>query len=167
MARLTVVTGPPGAGKSTYACQLAAQLGAVLLDMDVLAGPVIEAGLRLAGEHPDDRDSAMYKSSFRMPVYQALFDVALQNVAHLPVVIVGPFSREIQQPDWHEQLAEQFQCDVDVVYMLCALAQRKRRMERRHSARDRAKLADWAGYVATLDAETPPRCDHRVVISDE
>ena len=60
-----IVCGSPGAGKTTYGKQLAAELGAVFLDIDMSTERLIRLSLRQSGHDPDDRDSSYFKQVYR------------------------------------------------------------------------------------------------------
>ena len=90
-----IVCGNAGAGKSTFAARLCAEQAAVLIDIDTVTERLAKLVLRGHGLPEDDRDSPEYKALLREPIYEALFDVALVNLPHLPCVIVGPFTRDV------------------------------------------------------------------------
>ena len=104
MKECHVITGPAGAGKSVHARKLAAELGACLIDSDTATERLVRAGLSLAGLDPDDRDSPEYKRAYRDAVYEAMYDLAVANLPHLPVVMAGPFTREGGDAEWPERL---------------------------------------------------------------
>ncbi len=158
--QIHVVSGPPAAGKTTYARQLAERIGAVLLDSDEVAEKLVRAGLILAGLDPDDRDSAAYKSTFREVVYETLFDLSAPHSKRLPVVIAGPFTREGGDVKWPARLAERFGVMPEFHYVWCDPTERKKRLLARGATRDLPKLADWENYVATC-RETAPVYPHR------
>ena len=160
--KLYVVCGPPAGGKTRYGRDLAVRAGAVFLDNDIAMEPVVEAGMEAAGLSRDDRDSTRYKNIFRDPVYEAMFQSAEVNLAHLPVVLAGPFTRESQQEDWPAWLAERFRVPVEVHFVSCPPEVRRKRMERRGAARDHAKLANWEAYLESTSI-TPPPFDHILV----
>lgn len=155
-----LVFGPPAAGKTVYARDLAERLGAVLLDSDEVTERLIRAGLELAGLNPDDRDSAAYKSAFRDVVYETLFDLAHSHGSRIPVVIAGPFTREGGDAEWPERLAGRFGVMPEFHYVWCDPAERKARLLVRGASRDLPKLAEWDAYVATC-RETAPVFLHR------
>jgi predicted kinase len=99
-----IVCGTPGSGKSTYARQLAAVRHATLLDIDTVTERLVRVALRQSGHNQDDRDSEYFKQTFREPVYEALFDIARENLLFQDVVIVGPFTKEIKDPGWPSKL---------------------------------------------------------------
>jgi cytidylate kinase len=70
-----IVCGSPGAGKSTYGSKLAAERRALLLDIDTCTEQIIRASLAELGLDTDDRDSDYFKSTFREPIYETLFNI--------------------------------------------------------------------------------------------
>jgi predicted kinase len=154
-ACIHLVFGPPAAGKTTYARELAEQIGAVLLDSDEVAERLIRAGLALAGMDPDDRDSPAYKTAFRDVVYETLFDLARSHAKRLPVVICGPFTNEGANAEWPEQMKVKLGVMPEFHYVWCHPDERRARLIARGEARDQPKLADWDAYVATCREASP------------
>ena len=154
--KLHLVCGPPACGKTVYGRELAAREGAVFLDNDIATEPVVQAGMEAAGLSPDDRDSPAYKKIFREPVYESLFRLADANLANLPVVVVGPFTNESQDPGWPEKLEKRFGVPVQVHFVSCAPEIRKERMIARGETRDLAKLEKWDEYMQTTTEKRPP-----------
>ncbi|MGC6564424.1 MAG: AAA family ATPase [Akkermansiaceae bacterium] len=162
MPDLTVICGPAGAGKSTYGRELAARQKACFLDSDTVTEPVVRAGMALGGEDPKDRDSSAYRKAFRLPVYQCLYDVARENLPHVDVVMVGPFTTEIRDPGWLDNLHREFRCEVEVVFVTCDEEVRLERIRERANPRDHLKLKNWEAYLAGTDLR-PPAFKHRTV----
>lgn len=160
--KIHLVSGPPAAGKTTYARQLAERIGAVLLDSDEVTERLIRAGLMLAGLNPDDRDSPAYKAAFRDAVYETLFALAQSHCSRLSVVIAGPFTREGGDAEWPSRLEARFRVMPEFHYVWCEPAERKARLQARGATRDLPKLADWDAYVATC-REVAPVYPHRWV----
>lgn len=153
--RCHIVTGPAGAGKSAYARRLAAELGACLIDSDIATERLVRAGLGLAGLDPDDRDSPAYKRAYRDAVYEAMFDLALSNLPHIPVVMAGPFTREGGEPDWPDRLEARLGVRPTLHFVWCPPEERRQRISKRGEERDRPKLADWDTYAASCREERP------------
>jgi predicted kinase len=150
-----IVFGPPASGKTVYARKLAREIGGCLLDSDGATERMVRAGLELAGCDPDDRDSVAYRTVFRDAVYETLFDVAVENLPAVPVVIAGPFTREGGGIDWPERLAARLGTTVEFHFVWCPPEIRRERIVRRGEPRDGPKLADWENYVATCREEVP------------
>ena len=163
MTRAIIVCGTPGSGKTTYAKQLAAERAATLLDIDTATERLVKVGLAESGHSPDDRDSGYFKRTYREPIYQALFDIARENLAFNDVVIAGPFTKEIRDPGWPEGLSNRLGAPVEVHYVQCDAEIRKQRLLARGDARDRAKLKDWYNYIQYYGNEEPPAFEHILV----
>ena len=162
MPQLYVVCGPAGVGKSTYGKALAAEKKACFLDSDTATEPVVRAGMELGGFDPNDRDSEVYRAAFRAAVYECLFQTAAENLPHLSVVLVGPFTSEIRKAEWPDELAERFSCELEVIFVTCPEDERYRRIKARKNPRDDLKLADWEGYLKGTDLR-PPAFEYREI----
>jgi len=158
-----IVCGSPGAGKSTYARQLAAERHAALLDIDTVTERLVRIALAQSGHSQDDRDSGFFKQNFREPVYETLFDIARENLSFQNVVIVGPFTKEIKDPDWPSKLYLSLDSLIEVHYVQCAHEIRRHRLAQRGNARDLAKLNDWSNYIQYYGEESPPVFEHVLV----
>ena len=155
MQQLHVVCGAPGAGKTTFAKKLAKDLSAVLLDSDQVTQRLIMAGLQLAGMDVNDRDSPAYKKVYRDTVYETLWDVAVINGEHLPVVVAGPFTRECGDVSWPDKIAQRTGMMIKIWFVRCPASTRKQRIAARGEERDVAKLNDWENYRKTCREEIP------------
>lgn len=155
-----IICGSPGAGKSTYAKRLSKERGASFLCIDTTTERLVRAGLQLACKDPDDRDSPLFKETFRQPIYKTLFDIARENLQWQDVVIEGPFTREIRNPNWLSELGKDLKCLVEVHYIYCPPEIRKDRLLRRGNPRDRMKLNDWQKYIQYYGSEEPPVFPH-------
>ncbi len=155
MKQCHVVSGPAGAGKSVRARQLAAELGACLIDSDIATERLVRAGLTLAGLDPDDRDSPAYKRAYRDTVYEAMFDIAVANLPQVPVVLAGPFTREGGEADWPARLERRLGVRPVMHFVWCPPELRRERMIARGEERDRPKLRDWETYAASCREERP------------
>ena len=160
MPKAIIVCGTPGSGKTTHARRLAANGVACLLDIDTVTERLVKTGLTESGHSPDDRDSDYFKRTYREPIYEALFDIARENLPFHDVVIVGPFTKEIQNPDWPADLSRKLRGSVEVHYVHCPAEIRRQRLSDRGDERDRAKLDDWAQYIQYYGDEHPPVFEH-------
>ena len=115
--KVYIVCGSPAAGKSTYAKQMATTKRAALIDIDTCTEHVVRAALSAAGHSPDDRDSNYFKKYFREAIYQSLFSIARDNLPHMDVIIVGPFTKEIRDATWPDKVKQDLQAEVKVHYI--------------------------------------------------
>src|SRR5690606_33550616 len=141
--------------------RLCREKSAVLIDIDTVTERLAKLVLRGHGLPEDDRDSPAYKALLREPIYQALFDVALDNLPHLPCVLVGPFTRERREASWPTRLAQRLGTEVEIYLVWCAPEERRRRIERRGNPRDLGKLADFERYAAEGEDGGRPPFEHR------
>jgi predicted kinase len=150
-----IVCGSPGAGKTTYAKKLASAHHAVLLDIDTATERLVRLALRESGHDPDDRDSDYFKRTFREPIYETLFDMTRENIPFQDAVVVGPFTKELRDPDWPSRLSQTLGGAVEVHYVSCPPEIRRRRLAQRGDARDLAKLRDWENYIQYYEERQP------------
>lgn len=160
MGKAIIVCGSPGAGKSTYGKTLAKRLQAAFIDIDTATERLVRLALSLSDHDPDDRDSAFYKNNFRQPVYDQLFDIARENLTQIDVVIVGPFTKELRDPQWLKKLESLLTSLVEIHYVYCNPDVRKKRMLQRKNPRDEGKFEDWNSLNAYYGDEKPPVFKH-------
>lgn len=158
-----IISGPPGAGKTTYGKRLAAETKAALLDIDTVTETIVRAGLVATGHNPDDRDSLWFKTHFREPIYETLFTIAKENLPVQDVVIVGPFTHELQDPNWPNKLEERLEAKIEVHFVTCPPNIRRQRMVLRGEPRDLAKLEEWETHKAYYGDESPPLFCHTLI----
>jgi predicted kinase len=161
------VCGRPGAGKTTYAQQLAKQRQAVLLDIDTVTDRLVRLALAESGRSEDDRDSPHFRQRFRRPIYDTLIDIARENLGWLDVVIVGPFTRETRDSSWPAQLRASLGSPVEIHYLYCRPEIRRERLAQRGKGRDLVKLADWPNYLSHQEVEKPPEFPHHFIDTSE
>jgi len=139
---LHIVCGLPAVGKTTYSTALAAELKAAFIDSDTASDTLIQAAHRAADLDPHDRDSPLYKKTYREPVYDTLFALAHQNLPHIDVIIAGPFTSELENREaWQNKLSAQMApYNVKIHHLTLPEAERLTRMQKRGALRDQAKL---------------------------
>ncbi|WP_414828668.1 AAA family ATPase [Alteromonas sp. H39] len=160
MHNLFIFAGQPGVGKSTWSARLARACGGCFIDIDAHFSHVVEAGLNLADHDQNDRDSDIFKQTFRDPIYLSMFALARDNLTHSDVVMNGPFTRELSQPDWTTQLARTYSASVHVIYLTCDATELRERIQKRGLSRDIGKLANWDHYQQRFRQSGEPLCKH-------
>lgn len=157
MQKLIFFVGVAGTGKTTVAKKLAARMPVVFLDRDTVGGRFVEALLMEEGLDKDDRDSEFYKKNLRHLEYSTTADVCIENLKlGQNVFMVSPFTQELKDPKWLEQLlasAGKTLADVDVKIVVVTLTdpeKQRKRIEARKATRDEWKLEHWEEYWKNL-----------------
>ena len=166
---LYLVSGMPAVGKTTFATRLAAKAKACLIDIDTTTEPLVQAAMAKLTGDPDDRDSPEFKETFREPVYATLFDLAEANLPNTDVVLTGPFTKELHNPDWPDQVCERLGSKhrVKCVFLHCPAQVREKRLRSRGNPRDRLKLESWQEHLKYYDTESFPAYPHFPVDSSQ
>jgi|GEM_PF-110838 len=151
--KLVFFVGTAGTGKSYLSQRLSESFSWAYLDMDTIGSPFIIKMLEMNGQDPDDRDSAFYKQHLRNLPYQALMNVAMDNLkAHQNVALIGPFTRELATPTWIEDVLKTngfTLAEVDVKVIIVEVQNAKVERDRIHNRgydRDQWKLNHWDTY---------------------
>ncbi|MGG1554165.1 AAA family ATPase [Paenibacillus ferrarius] len=161
MRKLLFFIGPAGAGKTTLAAAWARRYGGAFLDMDTLLRPAAEAIMTLARQDPTDRDSPFYKKHCRDLGYRITMDAALENLKlGLDALVIGPFTRESEDPLWLERELARIGADTESVQVRVLFvhlpdeAAYYERIRARGLALDAWKLDNWAQFRPSLARRT-------------
>jgi predicted kinase len=157
-ARLVVVCGNAGTGKTVWAKSVAHHYQSALLDLDTVSERLVTAAQLELGRDPGDRDSPDYKRIYRDAIHETLFAIVRDCAG--AVVLVAPFTKERVQPDFREWLAEKSGRAAEVHYFVCGADVREARLRARNHPRDRAKFLDYAAYRELARVESPPAYEH-------
>jgi predicted kinase len=153
-AAAVLIGGPPATGKSTLATALAPRLGAALLDLDVVTGPLTRVVSGLIGVR--DLDDPALAGLTRDARYDTLLDLAGANLrVGLPVVLVAPFSRERAAPSAWAATTRRLGADPLMVWLHLPPEELIRRLTGRALGRDEDKIRDPASFLTGLDLEPP------------
>src|SRR5258705_13182040 len=149
---VVIVAGPPGAGKSTVAPQLARALGAASIDIDATFSPIVP----LLGTHPRD--------VVRDAIYESLIASAEGSLrAGVHVVVAAPFTGERRDRLAWDRLSTRLSASGAAAVLVWLHAPRELLLERlaaRAATRDADKLADPASWLREAEPEVPPVVPH-------
>lgn len=162
-----LVGGYAGSGKTELGRILARETGWPMLDKDTLTRPVVEAALEIVGVSPNDRESDTYLNMIRPREYEALAAAAVENVAcGNSVIVTAPFIREFSDAAWIGRTRATYTdlgAKTVFVWVYCDADSMHTYIRHRGAARDAAKIADWPGYLSTINIEFRPPVEHVVV----
>jgi predicted kinase len=164
--RLILFAGHAGTGKSTLAKKalplIIEKTGQdfFFLDKDTAYGAYSAHVMQLTAHNPNDRDSPYYLQNLRDWEYSGLLNIARENLLlGVNVILVGPFSREIQSGKMFDPaaLGLPLGTNIRIAWIDLAKEAAKLRMEKRADPRDDWKLTNWDQYVTRrIDPPTHP-----------
>jgi DNA-binding transcriptional regulator YhcF (GntR family) len=166
-----LIGGYAGSGKTELGRILTREVGWPMLDKDSLTRPVVEAALEMLGQSPHDRESDFYLTKIRPREYEALAAATRENVeCGNSAIVTAPFIREFADQAWVAKTEASYSAmnaATTFVWVYCDAPSMQTYLRRRGAARDAAKLADWPGYLGSIDLELRPAGNHVVIDNSE
>lgn len=162
-----LIGGYAGSGKSELSRVLSRLTGSAIVDKDTTTRAVVEVLLEQLGRPAHDRESSTYLEQVRPYEYEALLATIQENAeVGVGVIATAPFIREFNDTAWIDRVSTRLDAagvGLTLVWVRCDASTMHTYLKRRGAARDTGKLADWNGYLATIDLEFHPAAEHVII----
>lgn len=158
LKNLILVTSPPACGKTFVSRQIAKNLDHVVyLDKDTLI--VLSHQIFKVANQEVNRSSDFFEENIRNFEYYAVLDLAFEALQYEDNVLINaPFTREIRDPRYVEELREKLAAqgaNLFIVWVETDPEVCHQRMIERASDRDDWKLSHWDEYIAKCNFNRP------------
>lgn len=162
-----MVSGPPGAGKSSLAEILSGRLQPTpaRLDKDTLFAGLVAELLAAYGRPHGEREGPWYDEHVKRHEYAGMAAASRQiRGGGCPVLLEGPFTSQVRDlaawRAWVDQLGGE---PVRLIWVHADSATLRARLATRGEARDAGKLADFDTFLTRIRLTEPPAVPHLAV----
>lgn len=169
MKKLILVTSPPACGKTFISKELSKALkNIVYLDKDTLIP--LSKRIFVAANEEYNRSSDFFQANIRDYEYDVVLDLAFEALDYANMVLINaPFTDEIRDLDWMEQLRKKLAskgAELVLIWVETDPETCRQRMIARNSDRDTWKLENWDEYISGVDFSRPENIPELVVFDN-
>jgi hypothetical protein len=162
-----VVSGPPGAGKSSLVEVLLSRLLPIpaRLDKDTLFASLVAELLSAYGRPHGEREGQWYDDHVKRHEYAGMAAASRQiRDGGCPVLLEGPFTSQVREvAAWRAWVNELGGEPVRLIWVHADSATLRARLAARGEARDAGKLADFDAFLTRMRLTEPPVVPHLAV----
>lgn len=154
--QMIIISGQPGAGKSTVGRYFAQYFDIAFLDKDIICDDFTFYIMKNLFNKENDKDSKEYKENVRDLEYLTLKKILKSQLdIEVSFVAVAPFTKEINEKsnyfDDLVQLAELKGYDIYFIHLVSNENELKKRIIRRNKPEDISKIKNWDEYIKRFD----------------
>ncbi len=159
-AKLIIITGCAGAGKTTIGMELAKRLRYAYVDKDTVTRDYTDFALKSLGSFEGDRESELYKKEILPIEYKVTFKVCCEILAvGRSVVLTIPFIGQITDYQKWENIRNEAHIGEDIpvkfIWIKHDIDTEKSNIRNRAAKRDEYKLSHWEEYAKSVDGIEP------------
>lgn len=166
-ARLIIISGLPGSGKSTCGRKIAGRLHITYIDYDTVIGRFLDDIYR---RFYQEIPYHIFRREWRECTYNTFWDIIAENLRlGNSVAASAPLTKEHSMKEFFTEFKEKYGISINILSVITEVPQEvlhKRIMERGES-RDRQKLEKWDIYYKSQIKERLWDPDREIIYSPE